>query len=117
LRGFEAEEGQGSVTDAGGGISRGTARPGIGRGSEDTIGLCTSAMAVVVAQKETVLFADPEVEASSSLSLPNRDSRVAHACIRSTACRERGCFSNSAARIVLVRGNLSTPLHFSSSKA
>ena len=55
MRSFAADEDGGSVTE-GGGISRGTVRPGIGRGSEDNIELCTSAMAVLAAQKETVLF-------------------------------------------------------------
>lgn len=65
MRSFDAEDGGGRAAE-GGRISRGTARPGIGRGSEVTIVLCTSAMTVVVAQNERVLFTGPEDEASSS---------------------------------------------------
>jgi hypothetical protein len=52
LRSFDAEEGGGSVADEGGGISRGAVRPGICRGCDGPMVLCTSAMAVVVAQKK-----------------------------------------------------------------
>jgi hypothetical protein len=78
LRSFDAEEGGGSVTEEGGGISRGAVRPGICRGCDDAIVLCTSAMAMVAAQREIILFTDPK---EAFLSPRNRDSRVAHACI------------------------------------